>query len=300
VQGFVDQMVAAWITRARLLRLDGDSAAAFKVLDEAIGFAREHGFERLRVFAVAVHIQHALGDGKVDEAVRMGRVHGIDGPARQFLPQGVLTSRDEGRALSWVRLAIAGNRCADAIAVARQWHSYLETAGAVRSVIRWDILLANALMLSGERRAAQRALRRAIGIAGCGRFVRSFLDEGSWLQALLQEQCAAGIGAGGIDACADAFANELLAAFGPGGARAAASLERASVADVGIYGALGTREMEILQLMGAGMLNREIGEKTGMTEGSVKWYVQQIYDKIGVRRRAQVVDRAVQLGLIRK
>jgi LuxR family maltose regulon positive regulatory protein len=56
--------------------------------------------------------------------------------------------------------------------------------------------------------------------------------------------------------------------------------------------------LEILRLMGTGLLNREIGDKLGMTEGSVKWYVQQIYDKVGVRRRAQVVERAYQLGLI--
>ena len=48
----------------------------------------------------------------------------------------------------------------------------------------------------------------------------------------------------------------------------------------------------------AGLLNREIAHRIGMTEGSVKWYMQQIFNKIGVRRRAGALDRARALGLL--
>ena len=44
--------------------------------------------------------------------------------------------------------------------------------------------------------------------------------------------------------------------------------------------------------------NREVAQKLGMTEGSVKWYMQQVYDKIGTRRRLQAVERARQFGVI--
>ncbi|MCY1465524.1 hypothetical protein D9M71_836830 [compost metagenome] len=52
-------------------------------------------------------------------------------------------------------------------------------------------------------------------------------------------------------------------------------------------------------MVSIGMLNREIGIKLGMTEGSIKWYLQQIFDKIGVRRRSQAAERARQLGILR-
>jgi LuxR family maltose regulon positive regulatory protein len=35
-----------------------------------------------------------------------------------------------------------------------------------------------------------------------------------------------------------------------------------------------------------------------MTEGTIKWYLQQVYDKIGTRRRQRAVERARQFGLI--
>lgn len=38
--GFMDQMIAAWPTQARLLRLDGDREGAYRVMDDAITFSR--------------------------------------------------------------------------------------------------------------------------------------------------------------------------------------------------------------------------------------------------------------------
>lgn len=293
--GFIDQMIASWLTQMKLLRLDGDIAAAYKVVDTATVFAREHGFDRIRLWITAGHIKMLLGDGQIDEAARVCRAQGIVGPAKQMMPSGTVTSRDEARALSWVRLALAENRISDAMAVAKQWHGFVQAAGAVRNQIRWDLILAHGFMLSGEKLAAQRALRRAIAIAASGRFVRSFLDEGAWIETLLQDTVGTPSSA---DLPSDAFAAELLQAFGERSGRSSIRVELPSEAGTGVYGALGTRELEILRLMGTGLLNREIGDKLGMTEGSVKWYVQQIYDKVGVRRRAQVVERAYQLGLI--
>ena len=68
---------------------------------------------------------------------------------------------------------------------------------------------------------------------------------------------------------------------------------------VAICGKMSGREIEILNLASAGMLNRQIGEKLGLTEGTVKWYLQQVYDKVGIRNRKQAVARARRLGLIR-
>ena len=66
----------------------------------------------------------------------------------------------------------------------------------------------------------------------------------------------------------------------------------------GLYGRLNAKELEILTLVGCSMRNREIGDRLGLTEGTVKWYMQQIYDKMGVRRRPQAVERARQFGMI--
>lgn len=48
----------------------------------------------------------------------------------------------------------------------------------------------------------------------------------------------------------------------------------------------------------SGLRNREIGERLGSTEGTVKWYLQQVYDRLGVRRRTQAVIRARRSGIL--
>ena len=52
---------------------------------------------------------------------------------------------------------------------------------------------------------------------------------------------------------------------------------------------LSTRETEVLDLICRGMSNLEIAEQLFVSVNSVKTYVRQIYQKIGVSRRSQAV-----------
>jgi ATP/maltotriose-dependent transcriptional regulator MalT len=58
------------------------------------------------------------------------------------------------------------------------------------------------------------------------------------------------------------------------------------------------REHEILGLIAAGMSNREIGEKLFVSENTVKTHSSRLFEKLGVNRRVQAVQRAKELRLI--
>ena len=89
------------------------------------------------------------------------------------------------------------------------------------------------------------------------------------------------------------FAARLVAVLKGG-----AQMEGVEEDDFGLGSGLSLREVEILTLVSGGLRNREIGDRLGLTEGTVKWYMQQIYDKLGVRRRPQAVMRARQYGIL--
>lgn len=58
------------------------------------------------------------------------------------------------------------------------------------------------------------------------------------------------------------------------------------------------REQEILGLIARGLSNREIGEKIFVSENTVKSHSSRLFDKLGVRRRVQAVQRGRELGLV--
>jgi LuxR family maltose regulon positive regulatory protein len=196
---------------------------------------------------------------------------------------------DELTALCWFRIALAGCDFADAANVARSWRRFCHASGAELSAVRWTILLAESQLLAGDSRTAQRTLREAIAAAAPIGVRRSFLDEGSSIKTLLESCCQA---SSGSSHPADIYAIELLEAFG------GRVPDKELMSGEGVYGNLTDREIEVLLQVSSGMRNKEVAESMGMTEGSVKWYMQQIFDKLGTRSRVQAVERARKLGLI--
>jgi LuxR family transcriptional regulator, maltose regulon positive regulatory protein len=295
--GFVDQLLPGYITQARVQHARGHLTEAMQTLDEAMSIAMGHKLERLRLAVVAERVKFLIQDGSADQALRFARSAGIPQSSENLIPKRNVTTRDELRALAWFRIALSENRTHDAICVGKHWRSFCAAKGATRSLIRWDILLAHAMFISGDLRAAQRALREATTHAAASRQIRSFIDEGPVVRTLLERTYEADLE---VLHPADAFAAELLETFDKEvGAKRHAPRSAASAASTeGLYGKLSVKEREILALVSSGMRNREVAQKLGMTEGSVKWYMQQVYDKIGTRRRLQAVERARQFGVI--
>jgi DNA-binding NarL/FixJ family response regulator len=63
--------------------------------------------------------------------------------------------------------------------------------------------------------------------------------------------------------------------------------------------ALSQREAEILELVAAGLANRQISRKLFISEATVKTHLVHVFGKLGVDSRTAAVAAAVQAGLIR-
>lgn len=57
--------------------------------------------------------------------------------------------------------------------------------------------------------------------------------------------------------------------------------------------ALTSRELEVLQLVTAGLRNKEIGGRLGISENTVKFHLRNILDKLQAESRTELVARAV-------
>ncbi|MBA3298968.1 MAG: response regulator transcription factor [Thermoleophilaceae bacterium] len=91
----------------------------------------------------------------------------------------------------------------------------------------------------------------------------------------------------------DWAADEVAAAIrtvGNGGTVFAASPEEPSAP-------LSSREREVLRLLASGATNREIAAELHLSPHTVKEHTGKLYRKLGVRNRAEAVQRAERLGL---
>jgi DNA-binding NarL/FixJ family response regulator len=58
------------------------------------------------------------------------------------------------------------------------------------------------------------------------------------------------------------------------------------------------RETEIVRLVAQGLRNKELAQRLSITEGTVKIHLHNIYDKLGVDGRLELVLTAQQKGLV--
>ena len=292
--GFVDQLLNGWVTQARLRLLKGSPEACLATLDVAAEFGSRHELDRLRIGVSVEQLRILLKLGRPDDAARFARRRGLSNHRAANLSRGQFkyTTLDGAVAMANCRLMAADDHFGDALALARQWRSFVTAAQAIHAAVEWDILIAELLLMSGERLSAQRALSQALAKAAPARLFRRFLDEGEPIASLLHQMAQA---EGINDDRVNLVLRELVGFLDPVSEVEDDDEDEDGVA---IYGRITSREIEILSMAGAGMLNRQIGEQLGLTEGTVKWYLQQVYDKVGIRNRKQVVARARRLGLI--
>ena len=63
--------------------------------------------------------------------------------------------------------------------------------------------------------------------------------------------------------------------------------------------ALSQREMQVLRQLCTGDSNKEIAQKIYLSESTVKYYIKNVYEKLGAAGRTAAVAIAARRGLVR-
>jgi len=61
---------------------------------------------------------------------------------------------------------------------------------------------------------------------------------------------------------------------------------------------LSPRELDVLQMLGRGLSNKEIGAQLGVVEGTVKIHITNIFGKLGVTDRTKALLTAIKRGIV--
>ncbi|MGL6044811.1 MAG: LuxR C-terminal-related transcriptional regulator, partial [Sandaracinobacteroides sp.] len=291
--GLVDQLVAGYQTRVRLAALDS-LPAALRALDEGEEIAIARDFPRLQAYLVASRIAILSAAGEAAEVRRIGTLNHLTTDIERFHPARGMTTAAAARAYAAAHVALTENNLAGAESLLSRWVRHLSDHGFLRLGVRFAMLLAHLHIMTGDTKAAHRSLRTALQFGSKGGATRSFLDSNRAVRAqIVQMQFAAN----GADLEMAECHGRILTALG--GAKTRIHLPPADMDELGgRYEALNDRESELLLLIATGLMNSQIADQTGLTLGTVKWYLQQIYAKLGVNRRSEAVFKARQLGII--
>lgn len=162
--------------------------------------------------------------------------------------------------------------------------------------LRPDVAVLDMRLPDGNGVELCRELRSRMPDLNC-LILTSYTDEQAMLDAILA-------GAGGY-VIKDIKGMELVSAVRTVGSgrslldtRAAAALMskiRAEAQDPGPLAGLTEQERVVLDLIGQGMTNRQIGERMYLAEKTVKNYVSSVLAKLGMQRRTQVAVLATEL-----
>jgi len=226
----------------------------------------------------------ALRRGDVDSAVRWAREREASLSLSQ--PHEYRTEFDF---LTLVRVKLAAGQCDGIPASLECLMRNAERQGRVGTLIEALVLSALVHERLADPATADEELGRALSRAEPEGYVRTFIDEGAPLAALLGRAAASGARA--------PYATRLLEAMGIHGTEKPARAV-GPVTAPGLHEALSEREMEILRLVEAGRSNKEIADVLFLAIGTVKKHTSNIFGKLGVESRTQAVARARALGIL--
>jgi len=185
------------------------------------------------------------------------------------------------------RLLIRQGQAGRALALLESLLPLVEAQGRISNVIEIEILQALAWSDLEQVNRALQAVEQALALAEPGGYMRIFLDEGPPMARLLYQAVQQGI--------RPEYAARLLAAFPTSQAEEKLPLLERSP---DMVEPLSERELEVLQLIAAGLSNRDIAQNLFLSISTVKVHTYNLYGKLGVHSRTQAVRRAVGLGIL--
>lgn len=292
--GYVDKLIAGFITKSRLEFLDAQHEAAQRTLDDAQRYADRTGFARLRAHVLAERMRQLLEVGRAEEAIDLARRSSLLGSSLSYQPHGAVTTRDEIMALAWSRAAAARSQLDAPIRLLKNWYQLTLERHCYRSSIRLAVELAKLLYARDDINAACYHVCQALRLAHPGRFVQVFLDGGMDIHEVLAASLTR---PQALPVSDREFGAEILLAFG--------KLHHASqprphglVAEGAQPAELNRRERDILELAAGDVPNREIARRLALSENTIKWYWKRIFAKLAVSRRLQAVNSARAAGVI--
>ena len=276
--GLPDALITAHVLQSRIADAGNDYDHALKALDEL-----ENSGHRLR-------LPRAVASARL-ERTRLYLAHGD--PAEALAQLDLAEKALDWNALKarWyvandtlnpdiarLRWMIRTGEAEAAVPLLRAELATAESRHRERRALKLRILLAEALHGANERKLGLRTLARARQLAEPEGFIRTFLEEGPFVQAMLRE----------IGSRRSQSPAEAVVAAPPAGDSPAVMLDDP----------LTHKELQVLALLAQGCRNTTMAERLFVSESTVRTHLRNINLKLHAANRTEAAVIGRRLGLI--
>lgn len=277
--GDVRGMIAGYLIGGRMMLTEGDAESAGAYLERARPMVEQAQLPEWTSRFERLQLELWLAQDKLRAAVDW---------ADEMLRDGTLDDRQESELL---QLAVAR------VLIVKMDAASLERAGDLlvrllesaqeqgRAAVEIEALGLQALSRwrAGDLAGALTSLERSLRAASPEGYIRRFVDLGPPMARLLQEAQSRSVMVEYVD--------ELLHAFSGDARSSAHQIES-------LPEPLTPREQEVLELIAAGLMNREIADQLVISPETVKKHAGNIYAKLHVSNRTQAVAKGRELQLL--
>jgi LuxR family maltose regulon positive regulatory protein len=265
----------AWIRQAR-----GDPAGAREAMDEAYRAVPNREIVALHNPVPAERARLSLAQGDVQEAARWVAERGLEAEDEPSYPR-------ELEYLVLARTLLSRNMPDGALSLLERLRAAAQAQARTGSLIQVQVLQALGFQAAGKPDQAMKVLAQALLQAEPEGYIRTFVDEGRPMAALLHRALARGV--------TPDYTASLLAAF------TSVDQEVQSFpppVPFPFNEPLSQRELEVLRLLASGASNQEIASELSIALSTARKHVSNIIGKLGVHNRTQAVSRGRDLGLL--
>ena len=170
---------------------------------------------------------------------------------------------------------------------ARHWHF-------TNHLIEADVLKSLALAGLGRKDEALERLAATVNLAAPGIWIRPFLETGKPMADLLMQLEGHGL--------ATDFSRQIESEIrGWCESQASHALTESApqvMQEAGLYETMTPRELDVLELLAQRLQNKEISDNLFVSPETIKSHLKKIYQKLGVAKRQEAVEKARQIGII--
>ena len=280
-----EALVPGYAGLARVRAAQGDWQGAFTALDELAALGQNNP-EAVMPAVESFRATLWAAQGEVEAAHRWAQASGLGG-------DGELIYLRERETIILARVLIAQKNWDEATRLIDRLLDATETGERWGHVIELLILRALVRSAQGKQDEALEPLTRAFTLAEPGGYVRTFVDEGKPVAALLRQLPVA------------PYRDQILSAFSKSEEQGGRGAEERRDLPAPLFPRtpalvepLSKRELEVLRLLQTELSGPEIARELTIGLSTVRTHTKNIYSKLNVNNRRAAVNRAEELDLI--